>query len=93
MPERYGRWETVYGRFRRWADEGLIDRVLQRLHVSLDEGRRIDWSVFDVDGSSIRAHVSAAGGVASPKKTARKARRLRLGKIPRGVWHEASSCR
>ncbi len=66
MPERYGKWETVYGRYRRWVREGLINRILKRLHVSLDEYGRIDWSVFDVDGSSIRAHRSAAG--ASKKK-------------------------
>ena len=69
MPERYGRWETVYGRFRRWTDEGLIDRILKRLHVSLDADGRIDWSGFDVDGSSIRAHVSAAGGAESSRKS------------------------
>ena len=25
MPERYGKWQTVYGRYRRWVGEGLID--------------------------------------------------------------------
>jgi transposase len=74
MPERYGEWETVYGRYRRWTREGLFDRILRRLHVTLDEHGRIDWSVFDVDGSSIRAHRSAAGaskktGPASPPTT------------------------
>ena len=49
MPERYGEWETVYGRYRRWTREGLFDRILQRLHLTLDEHGRIDWSVFDVD--------------------------------------------
>lgn len=66
MPERYGEWETVYGRYRRWTREGLFDRVLNALHVSLDEHGRVDWSVFDVDGSNIRAHRSAAG---ASKKT------------------------
>jgi transposase len=66
MPERYGEWETVYGRYRRWTREGLFDRILRRLHVTLDEHGRIDWSVFDVDGSNIRAHRSAAG---ASKKT------------------------
>ncbi len=61
MPERYGRWQTVYGRYRRWTQEGLFDRILERLHLELDEDGRIDWDVFDVDGSSIRAHQSAAG--------------------------------
>ncbi len=71
MPERYGAWETVYGRYRRWVREGLFDRVLERLHVSLDEHGRIDWSVFDADGSSVRAHRAAAGAARSSKKTGR----------------------
>jgi transposase len=66
MPERYGKWETIYGRYRRWTREGLFDKILQRLHVSLDEYGRIDWSVFDVDGSNVRAHRAAAG---ASKKT------------------------
>lgn len=66
MPERYGEWETVYGRYRRWTREGLFDRILGALHVTLDEQGRIDWSVFDVDGTNIRAHRSAAG---ASKKT------------------------
>lgn len=74
MPERYGKWETVYGRFRRWVREGLFDRILERLHIALDEDGRIDWSVFDVDGSNIRAHRSAAGASRSSKKTGRASR-------------------
>ncbi len=69
MPERYGHWETVYGRYRRWTREGLFERILNALHVSLDEDGRIDWSVFDVDGSNIRAHRSAAGAAKASKKT------------------------
>lgn len=41
------------------SDDGLIDRSLKRFHVSPDAAGRIDWSVFDVDGHSIRGHVSA----------------------------------
>jgi transposase len=61
MPERYGKWETVYSRYRRWTREGLFDRILHRLHLELDDDGRIDWSVFDVDGTNVRAHQSAAG--------------------------------
>ena len=69
LPERYGHWETVYGRYRRWTREGLFGKILNALHVSLDEHGRIDWSVFDVDGSNIRAHRSAAGASRASKKT------------------------
>jgi transposase len=74
VPERYGHWKTVYGRYRRWTREGLFDRILRRLHLELDEEGRIDWSQFNVDGSNIRADRSAAGGrkkssKASPRTT------------------------
>lgn len=74
MPERYGKWETIYGRYRRWVREGLFDRILQRLHISLDAYGRIDWSVFDVDGSNVRAHRHAAGAANISKKTGRTSR-------------------
>ena len=44
------------------AWERLFDRILQRLHLQLDEQGRIDWSQFDIDGSHTRAERSAAGG-------------------------------
>lgn len=61
MPARYGRWKTVYGRYRRWTREGLFDHILERLQLQLDELGRIDWSQFDIDGSSIRADHAATG--------------------------------
>ena len=62
MPSRYGRWQSVYDRFCRWTADGFFDRILQRLHIQLDDDGRIDWSVFNVDGTNIRADRSAAGG-------------------------------
>jgi transposase len=74
LPERYGKWESVYHRYQRWTRDGLFDRILQRLHLELDAEGRIDWSAFNVDGSSIRADRSAAGarkksGRTSPSTT------------------------
>ncbi len=65
MPTRYGRWKTVYGRYRRWTREDLFDRILECLQLQLDGLGRIDWSQFDIDGSNIRADHAAAG---APKK-------------------------
>ena len=62
MPERYGPWQTVYDRFQRWRQEGLFDRLLERLQMRLDAEGRIDWDLWCVDGSSIRASRAAAGG-------------------------------
>ena len=61
LPERYGPWKTAYNRFNRWRKEGLFDRVLERLQIRLDEEGQIDWDLWCVDGSSVRAHAAAVG--------------------------------
>ncbi len=33
LPERYGPWQTVYGRFVRWRRDGTFDRILGRLQA------------------------------------------------------------
>ena len=62
LPERHGPWQTVYHRFNRWRREGVFDRILQRLQIRLDGEGKIDWDLWCVDGSSIRASRAAAGG-------------------------------
>lgn len=61
LPERYGPWETVYYRFYLWEQDGTFDKIIERLQVALDENGFIDWDLWCVDGSSVRAHKSAAG--------------------------------
>jgi transposase len=34
VPERYGPWQTMYSRFRRWQQDGTIARILERLHLA-----------------------------------------------------------
>lgn len=67
VPAEFGPWSSVYDRFRRWTRSRVWDRVLAALR---DEKRRagdIDDTLFSIDGSVIRAHVSAAGaGDAGP---------------------------
>ena len=69
MPERYGSWKSVYDRFRRWSSDGTIDKILERLRYRLDKDGFIDWGVWCVDGSNVRAHPAAAGALENSKKT------------------------
>ncbi len=61
LPERYGPWQTVYSRFRRWQQAGVWERVLAALQADGDVAGALDWTLHFVDGTTVRAHQSAAG--------------------------------
>jgi transposase len=89
LPERFGPWQTVYDRFRKWCRTGLWDRILRRLQARKMHNADIDWELFAIDGSVIRAHQSAAG--ASEKKSAdRGAGGPCSGAKPRRFQHEVA---
>jgi transposase len=61
LPERYGKWKSVYHRFNRWRSDGMFDRILKALRIRLDKQGKIDWDLWLVDGSNVRASRAAAG--------------------------------
>jgi transposase len=87
LPERYGPWQTVYARFRRWSREGRWDQILQTLQRELDAAGQIEWTLWCIDGSHVRAHKAAAG--AGKKSGAPRAGRSRPGAQPGRVRHQA----
>jgi transposase len=68
LPERYGPWQTVYSRYRRWSRSGLWDRILTALQRELDAAGQIEWTLWCIDGSNVRAHRAAAGGGKKPAR-------------------------
>lgn len=61
LPERYGPWQTVYSRFRRWQRAGVWDDVVDALQEAVEEEGAVDWELFLFDGTNVRAHRHAAG--------------------------------
>jgi transposase len=61
LPSRYGSWKTVYHRFNAWRKDGTFDKILESLQIRLDQEGYIDWDLWCVDGSSVRASRAAAG--------------------------------
>jgi transposase len=65
LPERFGPWETVYKRHRRWSADGTWALLLAQVQAAHDAGGGIDWDV-SVDSTTARAHQHAAGARAAP---------------------------
>jgi transposase len=65
-PKEFGPWQTVYDRFRKWCRNGLWDKILRYLRARAMGHDAIDWELFCIDASVIRAHQSA-GGAAGTK--------------------------
>ena len=54
LPERFGKWNSNYRRFRRWAQ----DNVWKQIFDALQEPD-LDWVM--IDSTIVRAHQQAAG--------------------------------
>jgi transposase len=61
LPERYGSPKTVASRLYRWRKAGVWDKVLSELQRMGDMLGEVQWTIHYVDGTSVRAHQSAAG--------------------------------
>lgn len=61
LPERFGPWQSVYEYFATWRGNGVFDSILDALHLRLDQYGKIDWDLWHIDGSSVRATRAAAG--------------------------------
>jgi transposase len=78
LPERFGPWQTVYDHFAKWRAVGAYDRILEALHIRLDADGAIDWDLWCIDGSSVRASRAAAGASKKAAVAIRKSRKTTL---------------
>ena len=63
LPPEFGKWMTVYQRFRRWSDAGVFERIFAATAGDLD------LRAVQVDGSYVKVHQHGTG---APKRAARQ---------------------
>lgn len=56
LPEKYGPWQTVYSKYRKWEIEGVLKKVFKALSEDAD------MENLSIDSTSIKVHQSANGG-------------------------------
>lgn len=54
LPERFGNWNSIARRFRRWALAGAWQTIFQAVQEP-------DWEWVMVDSTTVKAHAAAAG--------------------------------
>ena len=68
LPERFGKWNSVFQRFHRWSQRGVWERILQAWQDP-------DLECLMLDSTVIRAHQHAAGARKKGARTQRSAGR------------------
>ena len=59
VPERFGKWNTIYKRFTRWAEDGTWEQLLSEVQKQADRLGAIDW-VVSIDSTIARVHQHGA---------------------------------
>ena len=66
LPPEFGNWNTIYVRIRRWAENGVLDRLFEALQAH--NIIRVSVNCIGLDSTSIKVNTDGTGAL---KKTAR----------------------
>ena len=56
LPLCYGPWQSVYSRFAKWRDNGVLEKVFRTLSSDAD------MENISIDSTCVKVHQSANGG-------------------------------
>ena len=72
LPKRFGRWHTIYTRMNRWAKNGVLDRVFEKLQ--LEQIVRVRIEAFSLDSTSVKVHPDGTGALKNGPQAIGKSR-------------------
>ena len=64
LPKHFGNWHSIYVRLNRWAKNGVLDRIFEKLQ--LEQIVRIKIEAFSLDSTIVKVHPDGTGAL---KKT------------------------
>jgi transposase len=76
LPPDYGKWITIYQRFRRWRNDGVWEKILETVIDNPD----FEWLM--IDASHCKVHPHAAGAVGGNQDM----ERTKGGSTPKYTW-------
>ena len=54
LPSRYGNWNSIYHKFRKWCSQGLFERLLKIVNTDAN-----DSALLEIDSTFCKVHQSA----------------------------------
>jgi transposase len=69
LPPQFGKWSSVWKRFRRWAEKGVFERIFHTLSQDLD----FEYALIDGTIVKVHRHGTGAKGGLKIKPSANRA--------------------
>ena len=60
LPPEYGAWHTIYTRFKRWSENGLMWQIL----YALKQKKLVKMNIVFMDSTTVKLHRHGSGAVA-----------------------------
>ncbi len=61
LPKHFGNWHSIYVRMNRWAKNGVLDRVFEKLQQ--EQIVRIKIEAFSLDSTIVKVHPDGTGAL------------------------------